>query len=503
MKKFTYLIFLALIIQTSLFSQGCLPEGITFTTQEEIDNFQINYPNCTAIEGGVTIGDDGGTNIINLDSLSVINLIGGSLWIYKNDNLANIDGLENLNSILGGVGIQYNPKLTNLNGLENLTSINGTLNIEKNDSLTDLSGLDNLNSIEGSLVIARNSALETLSSLENVTSVEDYILIERNHKLTNLAGFENLQTVGGTFSLFYCDGIISLEHLLNLTSIGGGLSIVECPSLTSLTGLESVTSILGAFEIRSNPGLTDLSALESVIYWSEGVYILIRNNEALVTLSGLNNISNIGQLEISDNFLLTDITAFNNVTSIDQYLWMENNDAMTSLAGLENLNFIGYGLVVKGNEKLTSLSGIDSVVNNSGLWQLVINDNSDLSDCSIKSICDFLNYYPNAVIDIDDNAPGCNNQLEVKEDCDEAGISDINFKPVVTVFPNPSIKEIFITAKDDIIINEVNIYNQIGQKVLNENQIFSFIDISKLKQGMYIIEVVTNELKIRDKLIIR
>jgi hypothetical protein len=54
-------------------SQPCLPDGITFNTQEQIDNFQINHPNCTEIEGGVVIeGDD----ITNLDSLIVITSIG-------------------------------------------------------------------------------------------------------------------------------------------------------------------------------------------------------------------------------------------------------------------------------------------------------------------------------------------------------------------------------------------------------------------------------------------
>ena len=31
-------------------SSSCLPEGITFTTQEEIDNFQNNYPACTRLK---------------------------------------------------------------------------------------------------------------------------------------------------------------------------------------------------------------------------------------------------------------------------------------------------------------------------------------------------------------------------------------------------------------------------------------------------------------------
>lgn len=43
MKNFTLLFSVLLIcFQTQLFSQPCLTEGITFSTQEEIDNFQNN-----------------------------------------------------------------------------------------------------------------------------------------------------------------------------------------------------------------------------------------------------------------------------------------------------------------------------------------------------------------------------------------------------------------------------------------------------------------------------
>jgi hypothetical protein len=41
MKKFTLLITLAFIIQSALTSQSCLPEGITFSTQAEIDSFHF------------------------------------------------------------------------------------------------------------------------------------------------------------------------------------------------------------------------------------------------------------------------------------------------------------------------------------------------------------------------------------------------------------------------------------------------------------------------------
>ena len=46
---------LSLFISTIVISQSCLPEGIEFTTQEQIDNFQTDYPGCIEIEGDVTI----------------------------------------------------------------------------------------------------------------------------------------------------------------------------------------------------------------------------------------------------------------------------------------------------------------------------------------------------------------------------------------------------------------------------------------------------------------
>jgi hypothetical protein len=74
-------LFILITINISLFtihafSQPCLPEGITFNTQEQIDDFQINYPNCTEIEGDVLIE---GNDITNLDGLDVLTAVGGNL----------------------------------------------------------------------------------------------------------------------------------------------------------------------------------------------------------------------------------------------------------------------------------------------------------------------------------------------------------------------------------------------------------------------------------------
>ena len=80
MKKLFLFVALLIVIHSNVFTQGCLPQGITFTAQEEIDNFQTNYPGCTEIEGDVTITGD---NITNLYGLSVLTAVDGFLYIYN------------------------------------------------------------------------------------------------------------------------------------------------------------------------------------------------------------------------------------------------------------------------------------------------------------------------------------------------------------------------------------------------------------------------------------
>ena len=137
-----------------LLAQPCLPEGITFTTQTQIDSFYISYPGCTEIEGDVTIGGEdwtNPTNITNLEGLNLLNSIGGALRIGSppyngpgNPALTSLSGLESLNSVGGDIVIIQNDALTNLSGLDNISSISGTLQISYNESLTNLEGLESL-----------------------------------------------------------------------------------------------------------------------------------------------------------------------------------------------------------------------------------------------------------------------------------------------------------------------------------------------------------------------
>jgi len=85
---------------------------------------------------------------------------------------------------------------------------------------------------------------------------------------------------------------------------------------------------------------------------------------------------------------------------------------------------------------------------------------------------------------------------------DGTGINDINVDNIC-IYPNPVKNDLFLSAVNGVIINEINIYNQIGQKVLNIKKITNTINVSMLKQGIYFIELVTNDSKITEKFIIR
>ena len=49
---------IGLFILNNVYAQTCLPDGITFNSQEAVDNFASNYPGCTSIEGDVIINEN-------------------------------------------------------------------------------------------------------------------------------------------------------------------------------------------------------------------------------------------------------------------------------------------------------------------------------------------------------------------------------------------------------------------------------------------------------------
>ena len=374
MKKLSSIAIILFLCFVSASSQPCLPEGIEFNTQAQIDSFQINHPNCTEIEGHVRIcGDD----------------------------------------------------ITNLNGLSVLTTIEGFFTIDSNASLINLTGLDNLTSLGSSLVIRNNYALTSLAGLGNLTIIDYSLHLRYNYALISLSGLDNLVSIGAWLTILFLP-ITNLNGLEGITSIGGGINIRWNDALISLTGLDNLTSIDGA--------------------------LVIHNNNALTSLTGLDNL-----------------------TSIAGIFWVDSNAVMTSLTGLDNID----------------ASSIDS---------LYIQGNDSLSSCEVQSICEYL-AVPGGIIEIHDNASGCNTQEEVEEACENFSIEEQFTIDYMSLYPNPAHQEVNINL-EGFLIDEVTIYTLTGQQILKNKPVGSTIDISRLPQGMYIVEVIVENTRLRQKLLV-
>lgn len=428
MKKFCNLL-IALLMSIGTMAQSaqpcstCLPNGITFTTQAEIDNFQTYYPGCTEILGHLTID---GNDINNLNGLNVLTSIGGTVLIPTNPALTSLSGLENLTSIGGNLTINGNTSLASLSGLEGLNTIAGSLTIAANNLLSNLTGTDSLTFIGGNLVISNMYSLTDLEGLGSLTSIGGHLSIFDNHSLTSLTGLENLASLGGYIKIGQqYGGNPVLTSLTGLDNINAGsitdLTIVYNDSL-STCDVQSICDYLaapgGTFEIHDNAtGCNsqgevrvecdpELCMPDGISFYFQAQIDSFQINHPFCTrivgdvliggrslygnditnLSGLSTLTSIeGDLVIACNEFLPSLTGLNNLTSIggsfnigsiDYYC---GNSSLTSLTGLENLTTIGGDLDIYYNDSLTNLTGLENLTDISGKLEI-------LSNYSLKSL---------------------------------------------------------------------------------------------------------------------
>lgn len=149
----------------------CPPGNVTLSTQTQVDQFILDYPNCTNIAGFLRIDGIGGTDITNLNGLANIATVQGYLRIVDNQFLPSLTGLNSLTQVGGLMTIGANAILTDVNGLSNLSSIGGWLAIQVNPQLQDLAGFGNLSQVGEDIYIVNNAVLSNISGLQNASFV--------------------------------------------------------------------------------------------------------------------------------------------------------------------------------------------------------------------------------------------------------------------------------------------------------------------------------------------
>ncbi len=476
--KFMLVLFLGLYF--ILVTNAQCPAGdITLSNQTQVNNFSSTYPNCTDLQGNLTI--DGGS-INNLSGLSGITSIAGDLMI-NNTALQNVEGLNNLTSVKS-LFMDNNNSMVNLNGFSSLTTIQTHIQISQCPSLLNVNSLSNITSVNGKIKLIDLNNLNQIDGLLGITSIGGNLNITRCHNLTDLAGLANLQTIGGQLWLNNNNGLTSLNGLDNLQSLSGNLIIKYHSNLSDISALSNLSSI-------------------------DGGSVTIEQNSSLASLSGLDNIDpvTIHNLTIIMNSVLTECA----IASVCGYL-----DSPTGSVNISNnMSDCGSRSVVEAACLLLPVDLIKFDVEveeevHVVIWVTASEENNlgfEIQRSSNGIDWDMIGFeYGAGTYDLVseyafvDERPmnGYNYYRLQQEDFDGTIVySDVRvvekLVPEVQVYPNPAQNELFFS---DDYRGQVTIYNTVGAMELTAN-VQGGLNIGSLKGGLYFIQLENQDQTIR------
>ena len=478
-------------LNDSCYIGPCLEDGISFTSQAEIDSFKVDHPFCTVISGDVLIE---GADIINLDSLVFISSIMGNLLIGNelgNDILNDISGLSNLLYIDGNLQINNNGDLDSLIGLESLTTINGSLILHGNTSLNSISTLENIEASSISTITISNNPLLANCYLQNFC---DYLSDGGTITVSdNDVGCNNQSDLEFDCGLFIPpiifnsqDEIDAYPSICTNCAIVNNILIIEGQDITNLDSLYQITEVLGNVVIGDtigNPNLISLSGLSNLS--TIGGSLGIQNNGSLTNFAGL--INSMNAMELSS------------LTEIGGDLKIAHNELLQNLLGLEDLEAIGGDLIIEDNISMTSLTGITNLDYQS-IQNLYIFNNPELSTCQVQTVCSYIGE-PTGITEIYNNNEDCNSADEIYGIC-SVGVEEKSSNFNISIYPNPAKDKLYITSSSNEKLNELRIYNQVGVQVYYSSAFTSPLDISSLLPGVYIVQIMTDKEVMSNKLVI-
>lgn len=371
-------------------SQGCLPDGILFQNQSQIDNFKSDYPVCDTIIGSIGIM---GEDVYNLDSLSQIKYVQGYISIQQCPNLSNLNGLRNMEGIGDSFYIEYCNSLSDLLGLEELKSVGGDFMLWDNYHIKNLIGLGNLKEVGGKFVIHWMDGLYSLEGINKLTSISQGLVIWKNDSLSSLNGLRNVDSVGNEIYIRSNPRIKSLNGLNNLCLLGGTISIEMNDSLIDIMAIRNLNeSVLDSVKIKKNHSLSEcniqllceminvdpekLIVADNSIGCSSIDEILQNCNDQGCLMEGINFTNQIqidsfpilypecsiieGSVNIwGDN--ISDLSGLSNIKEIHGDLDILYCDSLMSLEGLNGLYEIGGGLGIQHNALLQNVDAFKSV----------------------------------------------------------------------------------------------------------------------------------------------
>ena len=145
------------------------------------------------------------------------------------------------------------------------------------------------------------------------------------------------------------------------TEVGGELRVEENHSLVSLTGLNNLVDVGEGVVLSNNSELADTTGLLGLL--SIGGDLIVDNNDVLNNFSGPGSLQALGGvLEITNNPNLNAIAGFNELSdlateiplgSVGYEIRIANNPNLISFAGFPQIGTLPVGLYIEGGPALT------------------------------------------------------------------------------------------------------------------------------------------------------
>ena len=397
--KFSVLPYVLLICFISNSHAQVCTGNITLETQSDVDNFNIDYPSCTELEGNLLIT---GEDITDISPLAQLDKVIGDFEIINCQNLLSINDTE-LN-VIGNIRIIENESLNEINGFNSTDSLK-TLFVFENPVLITIAGFGDLRIVSDSLHIDSNDSLKSVPTFNNVSFINSLELYQ-NFSIDSVSGFNSLDSINLLF-LWHVPIIEGFNSLIK-----AGTVFISGTDIERIEGFNNVERIAGGLSL-------------SRITQDEPIEIF-------------NKVKTIG-------FNLTlgvQGGDFNSLLNLEE---VQNNMINILNCNFQNLDFLsnmkrmdGFKPFIRIDDcsNLTDISGLDGIDPES-INFFIIRRNENLSICHSDLVCAVLElgeYEPPSLwanIWID-NGEGCNSSEEILEQCADKPPEDPTLCPIAS-----------------------------------------------------------------------
>jgi hypothetical protein len=294
------------------------------------------------------------------------------------------------------IGTQPN-NITNIGGLSSITSAQNIY--MRHAQISDFFGLRNLEDALDLSIGYNNS----MASLQGFNSLQSLVRLHvfSSSSIVSLSGIDNLQ-VADNITLFMNSSLTDISQLSFLVNVN--LLDISNNALSSLSGLENLQTVGNDLEISNEliENFNDLSSIETI-----GGSLRIRNNVQLYDLTAFSGLELLEDLILIGSPLLSNLSGLENLQNISGRLRIGFNPGLIDLSVFSNLNSV-RDFDIYDNENLASLSGLENLQLISN--RLLINRNTSL--VSIDALNDLSTAQINEVgIVNNSNLAVCNNQF--------------------------------------------------------------------------------------------